>query len=448
MGLIQQATEITEQAGKERNRYADFLRVLAIAAVVIGHWIVIDLQFENGLPTGINALAHSDWIHWGTWAFQVIPLFFLVGGYANAISWRRHRERGRDWASWLRRRSLRLLWPTAIFVAAGLILTPVAAWLDVPEEILSQATWAVALILWFLAVYLIVSVLTPLSLRAHERWGMGFVGLLTVLVIAADSIRFLGEVDLLAYANYALVWGAFHQLGFAWKDGILPSRGKVSSITGISFVVLFLLVEWGPYPVSMVGVPGAEIQNTGPPTLALLLLGFAQIGLMLLLRPLIRPRLEGNSSLWRAVVTGNLVIMSIFLWHVVPVVIIAVILTGLGVTLPGAPGSMVWLAFRLVWILMLGALLLPLVLFVRRGERPPEALESVANRQGRSRLALGLGILGVASASAGLARLALEGFWAGQPTLIPVWGAVGFFAGSLVAIGGGLLGESPEGSAR
>lgn len=62
-----------------------------MAAVVVGHWLVIDLRLVDGLPTGVKVLAESSWTNWGTWVFQVIPLFFLVGGYANSVSWRAHR---------------------------------------------------------------------------------------------------------------------------------------------------------------------------------------------------------------------------------------------------------------------------------------------------------------------------------------------------------------------
>jgi hypothetical protein len=32
-------------------------------------------------------LEHQEWTRWMTWIFQVMPVFFLVGGYSNGISW-------------------------------------------------------------------------------------------------------------------------------------------------------------------------------------------------------------------------------------------------------------------------------------------------------------------------------------------------------------------------
>lgn len=442
MGLVQQASKLAKTTEEDRNRYVDFLRALAITAVVTGHWLVIDIQLQDGVPEGINALTEASWTHWGTWLFQVIPLFFLVGGYANAVSWRRHEENGDGWASWLSRRSLRLLWPTAIFVAVGLMVVPIAALTDLPEDVLSQAGWAVTIILWFLAVYLGVAVLTPLTIRAHDAWGLWFVAGLCALVAANDAIRFVGGIEVFSYLNYALVWILFHQIGYAWKDGLLPDAAPSFGLAALFAATLVALVVWGPYPVSMVGVPGSEIQNTGPPSLALLFLGLAQIGVAMSLRQPAKRMLQAP-RVWAAVVGGNLVAMSVFLWHVVPVAVLAAILSAVGTTLPGETGSLPWLLLRPVWILLLAVLLVPLVLLVGKVERPPNSLESWIQDHGR--LSLPMGLVGVGLASAGLARLTLEGFWAGGPALIPVFGALAFFGGALLAIGSG--GDSPKGEA-
>lgn len=443
MGLVQQASEAASRTQEDRNRYADFLRVLAIAAVVAGHWLIIDVQLVDGLPTGVSALEEATWIHWGTWVFQVIPIFFLVGGYANAVSWRAHFDRGEDWASWLRRRSLRLLWPTTFFVAAGLILTPMAASLGAPEPILAQAGWVVAIILWFLAMYLAIAALTPLTIKAHDRWGWSFIIAMICLVVVADTARFLTETEAAALINYPLVWGIFHQIGYAWQQHSLPSLPATTGLTAATGLALLLVVLWGPYPVSMVGVPGAEIQNTGPPTLALLLLGLTQIGVLMALRFALTSWLQRPRP-WAVVVGGNLVVMSVFLWHVVPVVILGAIFAGFGFTLPGEAGSMTWLAFRPLWIVMLTVLTVPVILMVRIGEQPPQMLQSAVRRQGRARSTLALGLVGIALASTGLARLTVEGFWVGPPTMIPVWGGLAFFVGAVLTIGSAALAPRPQ----
>ena len=444
MRVLQRVSELAEQTPEERNRYVDFLRVAALGFVVVGHWLVMDVRLESGIPVGTNVLTELDWAHWITWVFQVIPIFFLIGGYANSTSWSRHITRGGDWSSWLKRRAVRLLWPTAIFVVVGSLTAPiVAALTEVSRPTLDRATWAIGFILWFLAVYIVVASLTPLSLRAHDRWGLGFVGLLILGVIGGDIAMLTTGVDAWAYGNYALVWGLFHQLGFAWRDEDLETTWQVVIGAAASLAIVLALVLAGPYPVSVVGVPGAEIRNTGPPNLALLFFGMAQIGLVLSLRSPMK-RLLHRSRVWVSVVGANLVVMSAFLWHVVPVVILAVLLWRTGVDLPAPIGSAQWLGFRVVWVLMLAALLIPIVSVVGRFERPPDALEELSLASTGRGAAPGLGLAGLIAVSAGLARLALVGFWVAGEGAPPLWGLAGFFGGSILILLGGALARRPE----
>ena len=109
-----------------RNRYVDLLRVIAIGAVVYGHWILTDVTYRHGQLSGLDAL---NFVHWGKWVtlvLQVMPLFFLVGGYVNALSWTAHRARGKSWITWLRGRAMRLLWPTTVFVAIAVLAVTAA----------------------------------------------------------------------------------------------------------------------------------------------------------------------------------------------------------------------------------------------------------------------------------------------------------------------------------
>ena len=58
-----------------------------------------------------------------------------------------------------------------------------------------------------------------------------------------------------------------------------------------------LLVAFGPYPGSMIGLPGAGMSNMAPPTLAILAVSVGQIGLATLLRPWLL-RLPGSTARW------------------------------------------------------------------------------------------------------------------------------------------------------
>ena len=81
--LWSRAAEMAAKAPPERNRYVDFLRAFSILAVVVGHWLVAAPYMQDGAVQGGHLLGILPWTQWLTWGFQVMPLFFLVGGYSN-----------------------------------------------------------------------------------------------------------------------------------------------------------------------------------------------------------------------------------------------------------------------------------------------------------------------------------------------------------------------------
>jgi hypothetical protein len=44
-----------------RNRYADLLRVLAIGAVTIGHWLLTSITYRDGQLSGLDAIHYISW---------------------------------------------------------------------------------------------------------------------------------------------------------------------------------------------------------------------------------------------------------------------------------------------------------------------------------------------------------------------------------------------------
>src|SRR3954454_23435225 len=88
-----------------RELSADVYRVVAVAVVVIGHWLVSAVTFRDGQFGNDYPLDVMPWTRWLTLVFQVVPVFFLVGGYASAASWTRWREAGgRHRTEWVRDR--------------------------------------------------------------------------------------------------------------------------------------------------------------------------------------------------------------------------------------------------------------------------------------------------------------------------------------------------------
>ena len=170
-----------------RELSADLYRVLAVIVVVIGHWLVSAVTFHDGQFGNDYPLDALPWTRWLTLVFQVVPVFFLVGGYASAASWTRWREAGgRRWTEWVRNRLAAILGPTTAYVMLVLVAVAVLDWVGVGRSALRFGGWAVAMHLWFVPVYLALLTLTPVALAAHRRWGLLVPAVLAIAVVVVD----------------------------------------------------------------------------------------------------------------------------------------------------------------------------------------------------------------------------------------------------------------------
>lgn len=416
-----------------RDRFVDLLRGGSILAVVLGHWLVADLQWDGATVTEVSALRGVPEMWPLTWVLVVIPLFFFVGGYSNRHSWEGVRRRGEGYAAYLDRRVHRVLVPTLVcVVVVGLagIVADLLGGLGIREigSVLFQP-------LWFLGVYLWVVALAPLMLKLHVRLGAVVLGALVLGVVLGDLGRFLADWELASYLNVLLVWLLMHQLGFWYADGALSGRRPVAMAV-LGGVGAALLVAVGPYPTSMVGVTGGEVGNMHPPTLAMACLGVGQIGVALLLRrPLLgwlqRPRV------YRAVVAVNLSVMTIYLWHQPALTVAARVALPLGFPTP-EPGGAAWWVAHISWLLLPTVALVGFVaLFGRYEHVAPPAPVAPGRITGAVAavgvLLLGAGLLALAGSS--VTEPWDPGQSLGPVTASPVWGALLIAAAALVFTG-------------
>ncbi|MEU8652935.1 acyltransferase [Streptomyces sp. NPDC048737] len=421
-----------------RDRYVDFLRAWSIVLVVLGHWLVTGLErHADGRITAPELLATVPWTQWLTLGFQIMPLFFLAGGYAAGGSWARAREAGGTIGGWVGQRALRLLLPTAAYCGLVLSALGVCGALTVDRATLAMVGWAMAMQLWFLPVYLLLSALTPVLYGLHQRWGLrvplgmglvgGGVGMLGVL---SDS-SFVGAVG---PVTSLLVWGVTYQLGFCWRDG-LSGRGRVVPVGmavggGVAFAGL---VGPGPFPVSLIMVTGQDLSNTDPPSPAMLAWAVAQVGVALLAAPGVRRLLRG-AGVWAAVRAVGSGSMTLYLWHMLPVLVAAAFyLTGLAPQ-PGY-GSVGWWILRVPWLVVLGAVLAGVVWGLRPLERGLASLNVRLRPDPGARWAWRLWA-GLGLSVWALTYFAGHGFAYGGR--FPVWPAAGLGAGTvLVALNRG-----------
>ncbi len=188
--------------------------------------------------------------------------------------------------------------------------------------------------------------------------------------------------------------------------------------------LLVLLTELGPWPRSMVGVPGSDVSNTTPPHIPILALAAFQFGFVRLIEKRLSTWLRSDTP-WAGTVLINGMIMTTFLWHST----VMMLLFGIGVYFGGFglhafPGTGAWWLTKLAWVVVFTIVLIPVVGFTSRWERIARTGPPVAGlRQ----------VLGSMILAGGLALLAFHGVVdkeTGQLLYIPLLAP---FVGALAA---------------
>ncbi|MFJ2552840.1 acyltransferase [Microbacterium sp. NPDC087591] len=373
-----------------RDTGIDFVRALCVIGVVLLHAIMVGVTVTDGGPVFANASEGSAWITPLSWALQVMPLFFVIGGFSGLIAYRRARERGGSARSFVAARLHRLLRPAAVTIGVVALALAVLTVLGVPADLLAIAGFRYGQPLWFLAVFLMCQALLPALASAHDRAPLRTIGLLAFAAITVDGLRATIGIDAVGFLNLAFVWMALQQLGFFLADGRIDALSRrTRAVAGlIALGVLILTFVTGIYSPDL-------IANINPPTAALLLVGVVHTSALSLLRD----RLERISrrpvpSALTAFVTPRT--MSIYLWHM-PVLLVMAGITAMSALIGGhglpALGTLDWWAARPLWLaLALGLTALVAVSTARFERLPAPDCSTSSARVGTAVL---LGLLGV-----------------------------------------------------
>lgn len=352
----------------ERDRAVDAARVAAMFAVVLGHWVVTAPAFLP--PDGSWRLASPLAFLSGGWVashvLQVIPLFFIVGGFANTRAW--EASEGGAWRFALRRWR-RLAGPA--FVLLGLLAAAggvsVALGLAGLDQVL-PATLLIVQPLWFLVVYVAVAALAPAAVAADRRLGWRAPALLLGAATLIDLGAATGQVAAsVANVNVALVWLGAHQLGVILAHG-RADRDRVLWLVVGSWAGMALLWWTLQYPLELVGVTGTDRSNMNPPSAMMVAHTLVQYGLFAWLRPRIGAWLRRSRRAWQAVRTAGSVVFAVFLLHQAALILVVAVTSRAG-PLPGLtalPDSWGWVLARLAWFPVLAAVLAGLLAGFRR----------------------------------------------------------------------------------
>lgn len=358
--LTTPATPVTRPDGVDvsatpasRNRAIDAYRAAAMCAVALGHWLAADVRITNGSITGGNALDKIPSLHILTWVFQVMPLFFCIGGYSNAASLDSHHRAGRSNGSWVRARLLRLTTPSVWLAGTWFVLLIAGHVLGV-GKLTNMVVGVAAIPLWFLANYVADTALSPITLRLYRTHGLKFVGALILVFALGEASRFPG-IRFVPQINIVVGWLAFQVLGFAWKDGHFPKGRRLVLVGAFGWVTAGTLVAVGPWPLAMVSVPGSRFANTWPPSLALMFYGLGLCCWAIAAAPVISRILAKRNGLWKTVVVANTMTMTSYLWHFTALSIAAVVLGQFDLLPTAAIGSGAW------WLQKIPVILVSLV---------------------------------------------------------------------------------------
>jgi hypothetical protein len=419
---------IAEDTPDSRNRVVDALRGAAILVVVLGHWLAASIWLnpdgEIQLMNSLEWIPHAGWV---TWIVQVMPVFFLVGGYANARALASAEPVGVNYANWVTMRVRRLFTPVIPLLVVWTVLIVVIGGF-LPSDVVRAGAMSATVPLWFIAVYVSITALAPFTHRLWRAYGLSSFGALCAAAIAVDIARFRFDVAGIGWVNFLFVWAAVHQLGYWWasreSDGTGISVVTGSSIAATSLFALILLTAVGWYPVAMVGVPGSELTNMTPPTFAIAILGFVQAGVIWAASAKIS-QFAHRQSVWHSVVAISGVMMTIYLWHLTAMTLIASVFLFAfdGAVFKIEPGTTAWWVTRPVWLLALIIVTLALVaIFVRFEWR---IRDSPTPQRTRNAVA---GILLVVGAAAAVSYFGLATTDATVNWIIPI----AAFAGALI----------------
>jgi len=351
MGKIE---ELANRTPESRNRAVDFFRAAALVIVVLGHWLASAVFVDvTGTLRFTNILELTEWTHWLTWVIQVMPVFFIVGGYANWRSYHASQRRGDSTGTWITARFRRLMTPIVPFLAVWTTISVIAGLLGVDHSLIRAGSFAVVTPLWFLAVYLLVILAVPIMVPLWNRFGWWTIAVGVALAFLIDTIRFTTGLDWIGWLNFGAVWITAHQLGFGWStERTRPRSAVLLTAIPVTLAALLALTLFGPYPVSMVGVPGATENNTLPPTGVLAVLALLQYAVIRLAEPGAQ-RFMQRERPWTAVVGFHAIMMTVYIWHLPTLAIVVLIGYGLGVGFNVEPLIVAWWLTRPIWIAVL-----------------------------------------------------------------------------------------------
>lgn len=366
----------------DRDLTLDLARVACVVLVVFVHILFTGVgRAEDGGLIIERTVEFQPWFTAASWFANIMPLFFVVGGYAARAGWRSAVARGDSADAFVRIRLARLARPAVPLFIFFTVALGLARLLHVDPAFVDTVAIGVGSPLWFLAAYMIVQAAAPSMMRLHERHRGWVLLWLFAAALAVDGIRFLviggmlgietvptsgyglGQ-ELFGIPNIAFVWLFAQQIGFFLFDGWFSRRTwpQLVALVVAGYLVLWGLVSLGGYSWSMLG-------NQWPPTATMAVLAVIQASALTLLHRPLTALMRTKGAQGAVFLVGSR-LMTVYLWHL-PVIMV---LIGIELVPPlpmPAPGSAAWWWTRPVFLIVVLAAVWALSLWLVRYETVP-----------------------------------------------------------------------------
>jgi Acyltransferase family len=325
-----------------------------------------------------------------TWVFQIMPLFFFAGVAASIDSW----SPGTSWGNWLMRRCTRLYRPVFYYLAFWWVALALLSAV-LPEHVYEPVAGISIQLLWFLGAYVLVLATVPLLSRitttgrlvAAVAGTYAFIAVVDAIRINVDGWSALGYLNMVG-------WVIPGMLGVAYRRGLLAGRAALT-LGAVMLALNVALLVIGPYELSLVGIDTQHLKNMTPPSLllaghAIMMCAFAIAAAPAIARwalgapPGRRP--GGRPRVWWLAAIGNSGAMTLYLWHIPPLLAMHLVFDYLGHP-RFDPTSLGFIALSVVQLLIMGALVAVVFVTLRPLENRPMPLWDggyVATPGGRS----------------------------------------------------------------
>jgi hypothetical protein len=343
---------VAESTPPQRDRVIDAVRGISLFVVVFGHLLMAVVYWpEQGEVRIGNLMASYPTLQYLTWLLQVMPVFFAFGGASSVIAWRKADAGDVLYSAWMWGRVQRLLRPVLVYLAIMAVFGAAMTLFVGPQ--LDPLLSIINGPLWFLGVYTLTLLFLPFMWWVHRKnRAIAFVVLIPLAVIDSVGVTILGWPVWTGFLNFLFVWLVIQQLGFFWAEDTRHRTWVTIAIT--SFVINAALVYYGPWPMSLVGLPGdvldynelsvlgvtisvpgfhGEYSNMSPPSVILLLHGLTLVSLVFVAR---RPleRLLHRPRVWLVTTFMMMTSMSLYIWHLLAIVLSLTTLRFLGLRPP------------------------------------------------------------------------------------------------------------------